>query len=209
MGTIRNVIVGAAGLVVTGIGTWNTLDVVIQPGTPSKAPRPADPQPEPKNTQPRPSNPTPDPKDPGEKIDPADRKNDSDGVRDGVDGVRDGTSGRRTNANRYVRPFAFDNPSNEGRFNLATRRLLAMEARMQRSHENLLKRLGEARQLSGERQTAALFDVLQQMLKDQADLQRYLAQARGAWSGDLDPLNEDELKQQDESPREPDGNADR
>ena len=56
-----------------------------------------------------------------------------------------------------MRPFAFQSPDFEGRFNQSTRRLALMEQRMQRSHEDLLKRLGEARQLSGERRADALF----------------------------------------------------
>jgi hypothetical protein len=185
MGTLRNIVVGAAGLVVTGVGTWNTLDTLFpsaqpagtpsQPGTPSKQPRPQNPQPRPQNPQPDPQNPQPDPNSPGERIPDPER--------------RDGD--RPTDANRYMRPFAFDNPALEGRFNLATRRLVQMEARFQRSQEDLLRRLGEARQLSGPRQTDALFDVVQQMLRDQAELHRYLTQARTAWSGDieLDPTD--------------------
>jgi hypothetical protein len=60
-----------------------------------------------------------------------------------------------------------------------------MEQRMQRSQEDLLKRLGEARTLSGDRQNAALFDVLQQMMREQAELQRYLVQSRSVWTGDV------------------------
>ncbi len=172
MGMVRSIVAVSAGMVLTGVSAWNTIDDLWQPGQPSKQPSPRNPQPRPQNPQPRPQDPIPDPNNPGAPNDQPAQPTD-----------RDDAAGQ---TNRSPRPFAFQSPDMEGRFNLSTRRLVQMEQRMQRSHEDLLKRLGEARQLSGERQTTALFDVIQQLLREQAELQRYLVQSRTAWTGDLD-----------------------
>jgi hypothetical protein len=185
MGMVRSIIAVSAGMVLTGVSAWNTIDDIWQPGQPSKQPspgnpqpRPQNPQPRPQNPQPRPADPTPDPNNPGAPNNQPERPADRD------DAAR--------NANRYLRPFAFQSPDMEGRFNQSTKRLLQMEQRMQKSHEDLLKRLGEARQLSGERQTTALFDVMQQILRENAELQKYLVQSRTAWTGDLDSNDSEE-----------------
>lgn len=193
MGTIQSIL-AAASISVTSIGAWNSFEYVadyFQPsGTPSQQPGPKNPSPRPskQNPTPRPSNPTPRPDNQNPTPDPNDP-----GAAPRQPGEttpnRDGSRPSRTRANdpnRNQRPFAFQSPDMEGRFNVASRRLVQMEQRMQRSQTDVLKRLGEARQLSGERQTAALFDVLQQMLRDQADLQRYLTQSRTLWTGDID-----------------------
>ena len=87
---------------------------------------------------------------------------------------------------RYQRPFAFVSPEFETRFNENTQRLVTSEQRMLRTNTEMTRRLGEIRQMSPERQGAATLDLLQQILQDQAALQRYLTQARTAWSGQLD-----------------------
>jgi hypothetical protein len=179
MGTFKNVVAGVAGLMVTSVGTWNTLDVVLQSGTPSQPGQPAK-QPRPSNPQPQPRNPVPDQ---NQNTPGAPRTNDAgrDRAQNDRDAERSATSGR------YARPFSFQSPRAEGQFNLATRRLVQMEQRMQRSQEDLLRSLGEARRLTGTRQTEALFDVIQGMMREQAELQRYLIQSRTAWTGDLTP----------------------
>ena len=60
---------------------------------------------------------------------------------------------------------------------------------MARTNQELTRRLGEARSLTGERQTAATYDIMQQMLKEQAALNAYLVRARTAWTGDLEGVN--------------------
>lgn len=186
MGTFKSLVVGAVGFAITSVGTWNTLETVLQsgtpsqPGQPSKQPSPSNPTPRPKNQQPRPQDPIPDPSNPGAPT--RDRQPDAPRDRDAPRARRDDDAGAQ---DRYMRPFAFQSPTTEGHFTAATRRLVQMERRMQRSQETLLKSLGEARRLSGTRQTEAIFDVIRQMLRDQAELQRYLAQARTAWSGDI------------------------
>ena len=61
-----------------------------------------------------------------------------------------------------------------------------MEGKLTRANEDLLKRLGDVRSLPAERQNAALYDLLQQMIRDNATLHQYLVQSRTAWSGELD-----------------------
>lgn len=193
MGTLRTILFSGVGIACTSVSAWHSagaLETALQPqpgqGTPSRQPEPKNSQPRPRNTQPAPKNPTPrpenqnpqpEPNSPGSPGAPGDRTERPTDTRDNA----------RTPANaRNLRSFALQSPDMEGRFNIGARRLVQMEQRMQRSQEDLLKRLGEARQLSGERQTTALFDVIQQMMKDQADLQRYLIQSRTMWTGDLD-----------------------
>jgi hypothetical protein len=192
MGTLRTILYSSVGIACTSVSAWHTAGTVAavqtqsQPGTPSKQPEPKNTQPRPRNTQPAPKNPiprpdkqdpTPDPNSPGSPGAPSDR----------TDRPTDARDNARTPANaRNLRAFALQSPDMEGRFNIATRRLVQMEQRMQQSQQDLLKRLGEARQLSGERQTNALFDVIQQMMKEQAELQRYLSQSRAVWTGDVD-----------------------
>lgn len=191
MGTSKTIAATVIGFTVASASLWTAAediaDLIEQPGTPSKQPEPKNPLPGPKNPTPRPADPTPDPNSPGAPNNPPNRPADKQGEKE-----------RGTNRERSIRPFAFQSPDMEGRFNQSTRRLAVMEQRMQKSNEDLLKRLGEARQLSGERQSNALMDVIQQLLKEQGELQRYLIQARIGWAGDADL---------DETPAEPDREA--
>jgi len=93
-------------------------------------------------------------------------------------------------ATRYSRPFAFQSPDEESRFTESSRRLVRLEQRMERSNQELLKKLGDARQLTGERQNAALLDVLQMMLRENMELQKYLVQSRSSFTGDIDMQGE-------------------
>jgi hypothetical protein len=161
--------------------------VPSQPGTPSQPPRPANPNPAPRNepTQPTPSN---DPRTPAPNPNPTDPR---DNPQNPNDAVPPGAAPRTAAGARYLRPFAFDHPGNEARFRESTQRLLTMEQRMTRSNEDLMKRLGEVRQMSAERQSGAMFEIMQQMLKNQEELQRYLIQSRTAWTGDVEVPSED------------------
>ena len=85
---------------------------------------------------------------------------------------------------KAARPFMFQSPEAEARFAESSKRLTGMEQRLDQSNQDLLKRLGQIRSLSGERQNAALLDLLQQMLRDNVDMHRYLVQSRMTWSGD-------------------------
>jgi hypothetical protein len=167
----------ALSATVTGLGSMMTWNMTVQ--QPSQPPRPS-------NPQPRPTQPGKDPaQTPRPNETPADDK-----TRQPGDKQRDVQPEQRDNQrdarNRVPRPFAFQSPQDEARFTQSSRRLVQMERRMERSNQDLLKRLGEARQLSPERQNAAFADVLQQLLKNQAELQQYLVHARSSWTGDVD-----------------------
>jgi len=171
-----NLVCAALSVAVTGLGGGAWSIAVQQPAEP---PRPSNPQPRPSNPQPRPQQPgndpsqTPRPGDPQDPANPGDRRQPND---------RD----QRETRNRNPRPFVFQNPQDEARFVQSSRRLVQMEQRLERSNQDLLRRLGEARQLSADRQGAAVMDVLQQLLRNQAELQQYMVQARTSWTGDID-----------------------
>ncbi|MBC7771591.1 MAG: hypothetical protein H7210_03765 [Pyrinomonadaceae bacterium] len=181
-----------------------------QPQPANPTPRPANPQPQPANPIPDPNNPQPQPSDPipepdptrpgqptnppGQPVDPNQPNrpnqpidpNQPNRPNQPIDPTRPGIVNPADRNDRYQRPFAFQSPQMEVRFNQSTRRLLTMEQKLLRSQEELLKRLGEIRQLSGERQMTGLFDLVQQMLKDQGEMAQYLVQSRTAWTGDMD-----------------------
>ncbi|MEK6701890.1 MAG: hypothetical protein AABZ53_06480 [Planctomycetota bacterium] len=95
-------------------------------------------------------------------------------------------AGNRPGPSRMSRPFAFENPADEARFNEGTQRLVRLEQRSEHTNQELTKRLGEIRKMSPERQSAATMELLQQMLKAQAELQQYLVSSRSLWTGDID-----------------------
>ncbi len=97
-----------------------------------------------------------------------------------------GTVVTGTGLGRYERPFMFQTPGIEARFTENSHRLIGLEQRLATSNQMLLKRLGEVRTLAPEKQNAALADIVQQMLMEQAQMQKYLVLARTAWSGDLE-----------------------
>lgn len=194
------IIPSAIGLIVemTVLGAMSQQGVPSQPGTPSKQPAPKNPTPGPNTPnqqtplQPPPANnPNTNPDNqPPTNNPPADQnpRQRYDGIDDGAGGQnasREAAAAAALNA-RYSRPFAFQAPELESRFNESTHRLVRMEQRMERSSRDLLRRLGEVRQLSGERQHTALMDLLQQMLQEQAELQQYLVQTRTAFTGDVE-----------------------
>ena len=86
---------------------------------------------------------------------------------------------------RSQRPFPFQSVAHEAQFNQNAQSLLRAEQRFEKSTQDHLRRLGEVRNLNGERQNAALLDLLQQMLQDRVDLQRYLADSRAMYTGDV------------------------
>jgi hypothetical protein len=85
----------------------------------------------------------------------------------------------------------------------SAKRLVLMETRMDRSSADLMRRLGEARQLSGQRQTNAVMEILQQILQDQTELRQYLIESRTMFTGDFDPEVTLPTKDQAEAPSNP------
>ncbi len=159
-------LIAAAG--VAGIVTFGALGA-LQSQTPSPSqptpPRPGT-QPPAQNPQPR----TPDSQPPARDSSPRDRQD---------------LDRARQPATRTERPFAFQNPGSEGTFNQSSQRLVLMEQRLEQSNAEQLRKLGEIRAMPAERQSAALLDLVQQILRDQADLHRYLVASRTAWTGDV------------------------
>lgn len=98
------------------------------------------------------------------------------------------TQAQRLAQLRAERPFTFASPQAEARFNQSVQRLTALETRMNTANQNLLKRLGEVRSMSPDRQNGAMAEIVQQMLLDQAEVQKYLVQARSIWTGNLEGL---------------------
>lgn len=192
----------AAITAITLLAAVGTFSAAAQQGTPAQGGTPSA-APRQQNQQPSQSNPTPAPQNPqpsGDKtrIPPsaapdANLKPTAPGQVQPVQ-VQPGQvqpgqiPNQEVTANglRYQRPFVLQNPQAEGRFTDSARRLVALEQRMARSNQDLLKRLGEVRTLTPERQSAALFDLVQQMLQDQAETHQYLVLSRSAWTGDLE-----------------------
>ncbi len=85
-----------------------------------------------------------------------------------------------------MRPFAFQSPQAEARFNEANRKLMRMEQKFEKTNQEQLRRLGEIRLMAADRQGPATLDLLQQLLQERAELQRYLAQSRMSWMGEMD-----------------------
>lgn len=83
-------------------------------------------------------------------------------------------------------PFAFVAADGHSRFNENARQLVNWENTLEKNRQDLLRRLGEARQLPPEKQTAALMDLMQQVLMSQEQLQKYLVRARSTWTGDIE-----------------------
>jgi hypothetical protein len=173
-----------------------------QPGTPSQAPRPTNPQPGQPSEAPRPSNPNsvpPRPTPPGtnEPVQPGTDTRDNQPVRPiEIDDGRDGTR-TSNNGMRYTRPFAFQIPEGEARFNESARRLVTMEEKLDRTNQDLLRRLGEVRSMPADRQNAAILDLLQQVLLHNKSTQQYLVHARTAWAGEFEMENADDLQNSD------------
>lgn len=87
---------------------------------------------------------------------------------------------------KHQRPFAFQNPGMESRFNESGRRLLALERRMADSNRDLMQKLSQARSMTGPAQQQAVLDLLQDILQEHQAMHGYLVQARTGWTGDLD-----------------------
>lgn len=93
---------------------------------------------------------------------------------------RDGASG-----NRYMAPFTFLSPQSEAGFTERRQRLARMEDRLTQRTDEMIRRLGEIRQMDAARRDDAMLDLMQQMLLDHRRLMLYLRQSRTAWSGDM------------------------
>lgn len=104
---------------------------------------------------------------------------------------------------RFVQPFAFQSQQSEAAFNQSARRLAVLERKMQKNQEDLLRRLGEARQLTGERQSEAILDLLQQVLLSQKEWHNYITQSRTMLSGEIELSDEEFQKESRGNPFDP------
>ncbi len=86
---------------------------------------------------------------------------------------------------RASRPFSFQPAQSEAVFYGGVQRLMRDEQRFSTAGEEQLRRLGEIRGMSGERQTAALLDLMQQVLITNRELHQYLTRSRSTWSGEF------------------------
>lgn len=159
----------------------------ISAQTPSQPPRPSNPQPRPidPKSPSQPGSPTQPPLPPG-PTNPTTPANPNDPTNPSSPNNPALPSKLNQPANRNARLFAFQNPADEARFNEACQRLVRMEQKLDRSQQDQLRRLGEIRQMSAERQGPATMELMQQLLKTQADLQQYLISSRTLWTGDID-----------------------
>ena len=153
-----------------------------QPGTPSKQPAPKNPSPRP---QPRPTQPN-QPNQPNQPTQPA-----TPGTPDGNPNVNTPLERNDPNAPinrqaRVARPFMFQTPQSEAAFNQSVQQLLRSEQRLEQNNQTLLRRLGEVRQMPADRQNAAMFDLVQQLLLQQQEQLKLMALTRTAFTGDVD-----------------------
>lgn len=114
-------------------------------------------------------------------------------------GERNNQPGDRMNQPglRSQRPFAFQSPDMETRFNESGRRLVGLERRMEDNNRELMRKLSEARSMTGAQQNQAVLDILQQMLQEQQQLHQYLVQARTGWTGDIEGIGSMDSIQRD------------
>jgi len=96
-------------------------------------------------------------------------------------GLRD----RNLNTQQRRRLFALDDATMDAQLNETGQRLMRLEAQFAESNQRLLQQLGRARQLSPERRSEAMGELLQEMLQQQAQLQQYLIDLRTTITGDL------------------------
>lgn len=93
------------------------------------------------------------------------------------------------NTIRNLRPFAFESRDAETRFNENGRRLVAFERNMSETNRDLMRKLSEARSLTGPQQNQAILDLMQQILQEHQSLHEYLVAARTGWTGDLESMD--------------------
>lgn len=204
-----------------GVAAMAWAQTQSQPGTPSKNPKQNDPgktnpsQPGQTNpSQPGKTNPSEpgrtNPNNPGQSqpVNPSqgepERGNqpDVDNSQERIDRDNRDRQVRDLNLNRYPRPFAFESAASEARFADSSRRLLLLERRMDDNNKDLMKRLGDVRQMRGEAQTAGMLDLMQQILKEHQELHDYLVQARTGWTGEME-LNQEGVRRDPEYRGEP------
>lgn len=134
---------------------------------------------------------------PGDRSDPnrddPNRNDDRDGMTNEDDDFfwRDDRGNERDGVNRngYQSPFTFLSPQSETAFSERRQRLARMEERLTERTDEMIRRLGDIRQMEPARRDDAILDLMQQVLLDQRRLMLYLRQSRSTWAGDMTDMN--------------------
>ncbi len=184
-----------AGLMMTGVGNDEPSRLMDSPaawqpsGVPATQPGTT---PQPSHTKPQPGQTTP--PSPDQPANPESQAPGNDGMQPMI---LDPNDPRLLVAEREAlvrlraaRPFTLQSPQAEAILYNDVQRLVRDEQRLTQSGDEHLRRLGEIRGMSGERQTTAVLDLLQQVLMHNRELQQYLVRSRTAWTGDLPPARE-------------------
>jgi hypothetical protein len=83
------------------------------------------------------------------------------------------------------RLFMLQNPTTEARMGDFTAQITRMETQLNDTNLRLLRQLGQARQLQGDRRSEAFAEVLQGILQNNAATMQYVMQLRNAMTGPL------------------------
>lgn len=111
-----------------------------------------------------------------------------------------GVNGTTTNNLAAQRLFALSNPAAEAQLTQAGQKLVRIEQQFTTANQQLLKQLGQARQLTGDRRSEAMGEIMQSMLLQQQQLQQYLVDLRTSVTGDLGTLDGTASAQQGANP---------
>lgn len=165
--------------------------------TPSAAPRPAQPSSPAPAAQPTPSQPTTTNPTTTQPTNPATTPPTNPATTQpgtGTNGTTTTQPGQTTTTQQGVnatlnqrqrRLFQLENQQSVGQLNDFGQRVVRIEANLQASNQRLLRMLGQARQLQGDRRFDAFGEVLQGILQEQANMSQYLVDLRTALTGDL------------------------
>ncbi len=203
-----NLLMSLSGCVASTVGVLLAgMEAQPQPGsapggTPSQQPQPSNPTPRPTNpNQPNPNQPgqtqpgqtQPGQTQPGQsqpgQVQPGQTQP---GNQTPLDRTPDRTPLNRQPGSSSDNPrfISLADPSMEPRFRESATRLANLERSMAERNQRLVQRLGAARQLPPDRQGAAVMDLLQDILQENAQLQQYLSQSRTMMTGDLADPND-------------------
>ncbi|GEM_PF-1644908 len=100
-----------------------------------------------------------------------------------------GVAGNSDGTGRFNSPFAMSTQEGLAAFSQQTSQLVEQEDGLRSTATQRLRQLGEVRGMTGERQSQALLDLVQNVLNDQQAMTKYLRDARATWSGDAGMSN--------------------
>jgi len=198
-----NLLMSLSGCVASSVGVlFAGMEAQQQPGsapggTPSQQPQPSNPTPRPTNpNQPNPNQPgqtQPGQSQPGQTQPGQNQPGQNQpGNPTPLERNPDRTPLNRQPGSSSDNPrfISLADPALEPRFRESATRLANLERSMAERNQRLVQRLGAARQLPADRQGAAVMDLLQDILQENAQLQQYLSQSRTLMTGDLGDPND-------------------